>query len=386
MDEQIEELLIKKIDGELTVDEERELRAWLNRSEVHERTLVEFENVRKRLNVLREEFHPDVKERLAIVKKRGKRWKRFVVIFGRYAALLILLLGISLLWWNRERGEGKQGILTQVAIPRMEQAYVFLENGERMVIDQTMKDTVLQGNEGWVIRVDSDKVLHYDAGKVDGEREIRMHRLVIPRGGEYRMVLEDGSVVWLNSASSLEIPERFDGNVRRVRLVGEGYFQVQRDSLRPFYVETERGNICVLGTEFNVSAYEEDGNMVTTLVNGVVRVELQEGETVILKPGEQALTTGDRIAIRKIDVEFETSWVAGKFCFNDTRLEDIARQVSRWYDVKIFFEEETLKEVRFSGAMLKFRPLGDLIEMIEATSFVRFDVEDDHVVVMKRSR
>lgn len=384
MDERIEELLIKKIDGELTVDEEREFREWLDQSEVHERTWLELENVRKRLNVLREEFHPDVQGRLALVKKRGKRRKRLIVILGRYVALWIILMCVSLFWWNRERDENVCRTFDKVAIPGTERAHVVLGDGMRVVIDQTMKDTVLQGKEGWVIRIDSNKVLHYDAGKVDGEREIKKHRLVIPCGGEYRIVLDDGSVVWLNSASSLELPERFAGNVRWVRLMGEGYFKVQRDSSRPFCVETDRGSVWVLGTEFNVSAYEEEGNMVTTLVDGVVRVELQAGETVMLKPGEQALMTGDSIAVRKIDVEFETSWVTGKFCFNDTRLEDIARQVSRWYDVKILFEEEVLKEVRFSGAMLKFRPLSDLIEMIEATSFVRFVVKDDYVVVMKR--
>ncbi len=195
------------------------------------------------------------------------------------------------------------------------------------------------------------------------------------------MVLEDGSVVWLNSASSLEIPECFAAGERRVRLVGEAYFKVKKDSSRPFYVATERADVRVLGTEFNVSAYEEDRDAVMTLVNGAVRVDARGGESVVLEPGQQALTAGGKIEVQDVDVSYVTSWVNGKFSFDNSRLEDIARQVSRWYDVKISFDDDDLKDIRFSGAMLKFRPLSDLIEMIEATSFVRFSVKGENIII-----
>ncbi len=167
-------------------------------------------------------------------------------------------------------------------------------------------------------------------------------------------------------------------------LTGEAYFKVKRDSLRSFCVVTERAKVQVLGTEFNVSAYGDDRDVVTTLVNGMVRVELQKGEFVELKPGEQARTAGEDIEVRKVDVAFETSWITGKYSFDNVRLEELVRQVSRWYDVNISFEEEALKEVRFSGAVLKFRPLEDLIEMIEATSFVQFRVKDNSIIISKR--
>lgn len=383
MNERIEELLVKKIDGELSAVEEKELSGWLAESEVHERILREFEAVRQRLSVLREEFHPDVQGRLQSVKKHKKRRVRFVAGWMRYVAVGILLVSVGsyLLWNDGKNKEEEHRIFAKVAVPGKEQAYIVWANGVQVAIDETMKDTLLTGDGGAVVRVDSNRVLRYEGGNNDEGLERRVHKLVIPNGGEYRMVLEDGSVVWLNSASSLEIPECFAAGERRVRLVGEAYFKVKKDSSRPFYVATERADVRVLGTEFNVSAYEEDRDAVMTLVNGAVRVDARGGESVVLEPGQQALTAGGKIEVQDVDVSYVTSWVNGKFSFDNSRLEDIARQVSRWYDVKISFDDDDLKDIRFSGAMLKFRPLSDLIEMIEATSFVRFSVKGENIII-----
>ena len=386
MDERIEELLIKRVDGELSFEEEREIQLWIEESVEHERVYREFETVRKHLDVMRVEFHPDVQECLQIIKKRGKKRVRLIATWMRYVALWVLgaSVGGYLFWWNLEDEEKMYRFFAEGAVPRNERAYLVTAGGEKIVIDEGMRDTVLLGSEEKIVRIDSDKVLRYEGYKIDEVKENKMYELVIPRGGEYRVVLEDGTIVWLNSASSLKIPERFIGEERQVYLTGEAYFKVKRDSLRSFCVVTERAKVQVLGTEFNVSAYGDDRDVVTTLVNGMVRVELQKGEFVELKPGEQARTAGEDIEVRKVDVAFETSWITGKYSFDNVRLEELVRQVSRWYDVNISFEEEALKEVRFSGAVLKFRPLEDLIEMIEATSFVQFRVKDNSIIISKR--
>lgn len=383
MNERIEELLVKKIDGELSDAEEKELAGWLAESEAHGRVLREFEAVRQRLTVLREEFHPDVKGRLQSVKKHKKRRVRFVVEWMRYVAVGILLVSVGgyLLWNDGKKEEEGHRVFAKVAVPGKEQAYIVWANGVQVAIDETMKDTLLTGDGGAMVRVDSNRVLRYEGRDVSEGQEQRVHKLVIPNGGEYRMVLEDGSIVWLNSASTLEIPERFAAGERRVRLVGEAYFKVKKDSSRPFYVATERVDVRVLGTEFNVSAYEEDRGVATTLVNGSVRVDARGGESVVLEPGQQALTTGGGIEVQDVDVSYVTSWVNGKFSFDNSRLENIARQVSRWYDVKIFFANESVKKIRFTGGMVKFKPLDDLIRMIESTSPVRFSVKGKTIVI-----
>lgn len=165
--------------------------------------------------------------------------------------------------------------------------------------------------------------------------------------------------------------------------MGKGYFKVKRDTGRLFYVETERLNVRVLGTEFNLFAYKNDLMSSATLINGVVRMIECRGDSVMLKPG-QLLSEKKGLEVQEVDVAYITSWVDGKSHFEDVRLEDIALRIARWYDVKISFQQEDLKEVRFSGVMLKFRPLGDLIGMIEATSYVRFSVQGDSLVVSRR--
>ncbi len=385
MDDKIEELLVKKVDGELSAKEEELLSVWLAEDVEHERELRIFMAVRQRLSVLREEFRPDISGSLQLVKSR-RRKRIHWGLWLRYAAIWVLVAGVSgyLLWRDRESVEREHRMFAQVAVPGNERAYLVWADGEKVEIDERMRDTVLKGTGGVVMRVDSNRVLHYESQDNLASGVNRMHKLVVPNGGEYRIVLEDGSVVWLNSASTLEIPEFFEAGERRVRLTGEGYFKVKRDTGRPFYVETERLNVRVLGTEFNLSAYKDELMSAATLINGAVRVIEHGGDSVILKPGQQAVVGEKGLEIQEVDVAYVTSWVDGKFHFEDARLEDIALRIARWYDVKISFQQEDLKEVRFSGAMLKFRPLGDLIEMIEATSYVRFGVQGDSIVISRR--
>lgn len=385
MDDKIEELLVKKVDEELSAKEEEFLSLWLAEDVEHERELQVFMAVRQRLSVLREEFRPDISGRLQLVKSRRKK-RVHLGLWLRYVAIWILVAGVGgyLLWRDRESVEREHRMFAQVAVPGNERAYLVWANGERVEINEMMRDTVLTGMGGGIMRVDSNRVLHYESQDSLASRGNRMHKLVVPNGGEYRIVLEDGSVVWLNSASTLEIPEYFETGERRVRLTGEGYFKVKRDTGRPFYVETERLNVRVLGTEFNLSAYKDDLMPSATLINGAVRVIECRGDSVMLKPGQQAVVGKKGLEVQEVDVAYITSWVDGKFHFEDARLEDIALRIARWYDVKISFQQEELKEVRFSGAMLKFRPLGDLIEMIEATSYVRFSVQGDSIVISRR--
>ena len=307
MDDKIEELLVKKVDGELSAKEEEFLSLWLAEDVEHERELQVFMAVRQRLSVLREEFRPDISGRLQLVKSRRKKRVHWG-LWLRYVAIWILVAGVGgyLLWRDRENVEREHRMFAQVAVPGNERAYLVWANGERVEINEMMRDTVLTGMGGGIMRVDSNRVLHYESQDSLASRGNRMHKLVVPNGGEYRIVLEDGSVVWLNSASTLEIPEYFETGERRVRLTGEGYFKVKRDTGRPFYVETERLNVRVLGTEFNLSAYKDDLMPSATLINGAVRVIECRGDSVMLKPGQQAVVGKKGGEVQEVDVAYIT--------------------------------------------------------------------------------
>ena len=198
------------------------------------------------------------------------------------------------------------------------------------------------------------------------------NQLIVPRGGEYRITLSDGTRVWLNAASVLTFPPVFAGNERKVRLVGEAFFEVTPDTARPFIVATARMDIKVLGTSFNVSVYEDEETVHTTLVKGSVEVQPVQQEAIMLKPGEQACLAGNRMTAKAVNTSQFTSWIDGKFMFCNTALEEISKQISRWYDVDIFFSSEQVKTICFTGAILRFEPLEELIRMIENTSNVRF--------------
>ena len=149
-------------------------------------------------------------------------------------------------------------------------------------------------------------------------------------------------------------------------------------------METEQVCIQVLGTKFNMSAYQDDLRVMTTLVNGSVCVSNSGGKQVILEPGEQAVAFGEEISVKKVDPTSVISWVEGRFKFENARLEDIVKQIIRWYDVSVYFENENLKDIHFSGGMLKFRPLKDLVEMIELSSPVRFTMEGKKIIISKK--
>lgn len=383
MDERIEELLIKKLNEGLTVTEEQELDVWLAESGEHVTVFREMQKVHQWM-VTGKSYHPDVKVGFQKIRQRHRRMK--MVRWMRYAAVLVVCLVTGALFWEYEREQVvDEKIFTydDFAQPGMNQAFFVWADGTRVPLGKEIKDTLISGEGTALLRIDSNRMLHYEGDRYENN-EHRFNQLVVPNGGEYRMVLEDGTIVWMNSASTIEIPEHFDRAERRVRLKGEAYFEVKSDVNRPFYVEAGQACIQVLGTKFNLSAYQDDSQVTTTLVSGKVRVGNAGGKQVILEPGEQAISAGEEIMVKKVDPTHVISWVNGRFKFENARLEDIVKQIIRWYDVSIYFEREELKDIHFSGGMLKFRPLKDLVEMIELSSPVRFRVKGKDIIISEK--
>ena len=210
---------------------------------------------------------------------------------------------------------------------------------------------------------------------------VPMQSIYVPTGQRVNITLSDGTNVWLNARTKIVYPAVFDKSVRQVAVDGEAYFDVAKDKKRPFIVETSRMNVKVLGTRFNVNDYDDNEEVSTTLVNGSVEIVSGGQQAFRLVPGEQAYGKENELEKREVNVRLYTSWIDGKFLFNNTELEEIAKQISRWYDVEIFFSNESVKKVRFTGAIVKFKPLDDLVRMIESTSQVRFSVKGKTIVI-----
>lgn len=232
--------------------------------------------------------------------------------------------------------------------------------------------------------------LMYKARKNDGQRLNGINTIEVPRGGEYKVVLPDGSGVWLNAASSLRLSLDFaEGGERRVELKGEAYFEISHDPKRLFTVVSGNQTLQVLGTHFNVSAYTDEAGITTSLLQGKVRV-MAGAQRAILMPGHQAqLTPGaqgkpDQMTVTEVNAEDAIAWKNGYFHFDDERLEDVMRSVARWYDVDVVFEDESLKEETFGAVTTRSASISMLLSVMEQTGNVRFQIENRTIKISKK--
>lgn len=262
-------------------------------------------------------------------------------------------------------------------VPGISQAYLEIDNANRVELGKL--DTLIVFNKGEV-KLEVDKISYKASDRKEGKNE--KHKINVPRNAEYYLELSDGTKVWMNSESSLSYLSRFDGKQRIVELSGEAYFEVAKNLEQPFIVRTADMDVRVLGTQFNVKAYPDEDYTYTTLNEGKVRVSngnVQEN----LVPDEQLVfenTTGE-FTKKNVDATIYSAWVKGKFLFKDERLEDILMTVSRWYDIDVFFSDPLLKEVRFSISLNRYENISKLLEHIELTESVKFEVNAKALLV-----
>ena len=383
IDDRIYELISGKLDDRLSPMENAELSSWLAEDVGHEEVYAEIKKIRDQVKLLHRDFAPDTENVLKRVK-RGRGRQIGFRYWWKYAALFILPLGVVLVLWQGMKNEPveEHRQFSAVSRPGGERAILKLYDGKTIMLDSTMKSSLIAHEANVRIEMDSNHLLRYSShDSIEMANDNKNNELIIPKGGEYQVVLADGTKVWLNSASRLIYPQSFMGKERRVVLSGEAFFDVAHDAERPFIVETSRMNVKVLGTRFNVNDYDDNEEVSTTLVNGSVEIFSGGQQAFRLVPGEQAYGKENELEKREVNVRLYTSWIDGKFLFNNTELEEIAKQISRWYDVEIFFSSENVKKVRFTGAIVKFKPLDDLVRMIESTSQVRFSVKGKTIVI-----
>jgi ferric-dicitrate binding protein FerR (iron transport regulator) len=204
--------------------------------------------------------------------------------------------------------------------------------------------------------------------------------LSTPKGRQFQLILPDGSKVWLNAASSLKYPTVFAGNERRVAVTGEVYFEVAKNPHQPFIVDiNDQSQIHVLGTQFNINAYENENAIKTTLVEGSLKFKSKD--SVILKPGQQAILTNAKLTTDKnADIDKATAWKRGIFNFEDATLEEVMRQIERWYDIEVIYEKG-IPNIRFGGKLRSDLSLSGLLRSLQESE-VHFRVEGRKVIVL----
>lgn len=321
-------------------------------------------------------------EETRVVDSKGA-WDEFVVyadksrkahiwrMIVKYAAILLLPLCVGLGYW-----------LLGNDTPQT----TFVSGG--ISIEPGTTKAVLVFNSGQQVKL-TDSIAFEQAiekfkpsGQV--EQAIEYNKIIVPRGGEYNLVLADGTSVMINSDSKLSVPDRFEGKERRVRLEGEALFHVAQDVEHPFIVETDGGDVTVLGTVFNVNAYSGEDYVQTTLVEG--RVAFQgKGMTDVrtIAPGEQITydVQTNSVNVEKVDTRIYTAWTEGKWIIEGERLDEIMKQLARWYDVTVFYQNAEAKDLVFTGDLEKYSNCNVILDIISMTTNVEFELKDRVIIV-----
>lgn len=339
------------------------------------------QRMQDRLKIAVEQVNTAPVHRKSLLRQMMNNW--------RWAAAAVFIIGISTavvvsLTNNRNteiaKTNGKKNIHND-ALPGKDGAILTLANGEKLILDSLGNGVVTtQGKTTVLIR---NGQLVYDASVK--ESQVLYNTMTTPKGRQYQLVLPDGTGVWLNAASSITYPIAFVGNDRTVTITGEAYFEVAKDKSKPFHVKVNDMEVEVLGTHFNINSYAEESVIRTTLLEGSVKISegltASVGRTVMLRPGQQAVNTGAGITVNSdANIDQIMAWKNGMFNFNKLSLQEVLRQLSRWYDVDIVYKG-TVTPKKFGGEIQRDLNLSEVLEGLQAIG-VHFKIEGKKLIVM----
>lgn len=267
-------------------------------------------------------------------------------------------------------------------IPGRISATLTLANGKKILLNNTAKGEIAKEAGITIIKTPSGEVIY----QVNSTSDVNdgVNTLSTAKGETYAVVLPDHSKVWLNALSSLTYNTNLTKqNSRNVKLIGEAYFEVAKDKAHPFVVESRDQSIQVLGTHFNIDSYADEPVVTTTLLEGAVKLIPRTNglNPVVLKPGQKSTLSGKNFTISIVDVDDEIAWKDGQFVFNNEGLEAIMREVSRWYNVDVIYDNDSLKKELFWGSISRFEKVTDVLHMLEVTGSAKFKVSGRSITV-----
>jgi hypothetical protein len=291
------------------------------------------------------------------------------------------IAAVIFLWFATE-----QFLKKNTNVPEQSLANEIQPGGNKATLKLANGKTIILSNAKTGVIIDVNELKYSDGTPVENpELTAGVQTLSTPRGGQYQVILKDGTRIWLNAASTLTFnTESSNRPAREVTLSGEAYFEIAKDKTRPFKVHTKNQVIEVLGTHFNVSSYSDESYIETTLLEGSVKVSRSgpHNDAVVLKPGEQSTLVDSRIAVQKVDTDNAIAWKAGEFMFRNEDLKTIMPELARWYDVEVFYQNQSLANRRFGGTISKFENIEEVLKMMELTGEVHFKVEGRRSIVM----
>ncbi len=376
-------LLKKYFEGTLSMSERRELARWL------------WEDRRNRLLFMQikcsfslksyYEIHRkiDPEKEYELLSKRCPELREKKIRPGKMwywaAAVAVLVVGTSL-WFKygriREIPELESRTEEKVfAVLKTSSGKIFHLSGQPAGMDRELSTGLHLG----------DSIKELICEDLPARDSNAVHELVIPRGGEYKLILSDGTKVWLNSESMIRFPAVFKEHEREIDLWGEAYLEVSPDAARPFRIKADKGRVEVLGTSFGLTVYPAAQEWSVVLAEGSVKATYGQ-QSLLLKPGKKASLQGHTLKEQTCDTEKELAWVNGLFVFRHDRLEEVVQKLSRWYDVVFTFEHEAIRDYVFTGQVSRDLGIDQILGLIERINVVKFEKREGYILIKEKSR
>lgn len=320
-------------------------------------------------------------EQPEVIRFYQRRWVQVA------AAVLICCAAGLIILKNQKPQESKielaRLIKPDVIVPGSNKAILTVSGGKTIVLDSAANGVIAKTNAGRVIKTSNGKIIYKGTAMgAEAAAEVGYNTLSTPRGGNYQVTLPDGTKVWLDAASSITYPTAFTGGDRKVKLTGQAYFEVAKNPQKPFYVDANNVEVKVLGTHFNISAYNDDAENTTTLLEGSVQIS-KNNSTALLKPGQQAIIPNNSNSIKVADANINDvmAWKNGYFIFDDDNITGIMRKVSRWYDVEVEYQGN-FDDQHFGGTFYKTKGINELLGHFEKVGKLHFKVTGRRITVM----
>lgn len=309
------------------------------------------------------------------------KWLRTVA-----AAVLVFLIG-GVAFWLHTGKQARQVVQSEEMhiatkdsiLPGGNKAILTLSDGSSIILDSIHQGTLTQQGNTNVRKVNTSTLVYSQQNNIQNQK-IAYNTLSTPKGGQYQLVLPDGTKVWLNASSSIYFPTVFEGKERNVTISGEAYFEVAKNPEMPFNVKVKSMNVQVLGTHFNIMAYNDENSINTTLLEGSVKVSEGSLNRILISGQQSKVYKTGQIEIEEADIAEVMAWKNGWFQFNGNDIETIMRQISRWYDVEILYEGR-IPTSHFSGLVRRTNDISQVLKIME-TGGVKFKIEGRKVIVL----
>ena len=388
MDSKTQKLITNKILGTITESENLELKKWLSLNQYNYdlyQKIISSKNIKESF----EEFEScDIEKSYLKLRKKNKLYVLKYRIRNIAASILLVTsLGFVVKLLLDTKDENTYNFVNSNIKPGYKKAQLVFSDGETWDLDEKAKQKNQRKKQTDHVKiVENNNTINFSQFKPKNieENKIKYNLFYTPRGGEHKLILSDGSILWLNAESEVKFPNFFPKNKRQIWVKGEVYIEVAKNKKKPFIVNTTNSKVTVTGTKFNIYSYKDETEKISLVEGGINLLNKKSNFKIKLTPGFQGEITEDTIKVKTVDTTNIIAWTKGKFVFDSAPLSEVLNKLSRWYNFKVFYFNSEVKNIKFSGSLKRRNTIDTILNLIKETSKVDLKLKDSTIVVYKR--